>query len=534
MIHSERVKAESVKMEAPTSAEDKHIGQDRPKSSRSNVVGMWKKREEAMKAMNAKSKEKAKDIQCEEKKESSNQEIEHDFVQEDEPWVAFPPMNSKTVGSETNAPKPVIDTNRDENLEDNKGTAVASSPPRRSNIRDSWKKRAANNPSPQMSQPSPTIDKSADMHPRTTASENNAAAFDELKSKWKKFGVQKEDNPTAGSDTNVKAENEVKEKSEESPSPSRDSIDNEKTSASPYSSRATTIASRRMMGSKRFRSKYARKAPNSPDETSGITKAASADPVSPSHSAPFVKKAASASFSLDETVQSDVGKDSEAGPSFVPMHTAASTGSPKDSMQSPGSISKDIPIPLRNSPSRQDNVSEVGSGTSGISSLSSRAHRKLRDIRMKNQTRKEEDENNSKEITTNQSNESGASMPMDESADFNKSKQSVTENARPLHVVVMDVKEMVPDEFVSENNANLQSFKTAYDKTGFVQIANDMREEASSLFASGILNEGVQTAIDTLGLGDIFQTKSPKKVSRRAPSPVEEVAIEVEYVADTD
>lgn len=523
MIHSERVKAESVKMEELPSAEDKHKGQDRPKSSRSNVVGMWKKREEAMKAMNAKSKEKAKDIQFEEKKESSNQEIQQDFLQDDEPWVAFPPMDSKPVVSETNAPKPVIDTNRDEKVEGNKGTAVASSPPRRSNIRDSWKKRTANNPSPKLSQPSPTIDKSADT--RRTASENNAA-FDELKSKWKKFGVQKEDNPTAESDTNVTTEKEVKEKSEESPSPSRESINNEKTSASPYSSRATAIASRRMMGSKRFRSKYARKSPNSPDETAAITKAASADPVSPSHSVPSVRKAASASFSLDETV----GKDSEAGHSFVPIHTAAS----KESMQSPGSISKDIPIPLRNSPSRQDNASEVGSGTSGISSLSSRAHRKLRDIRMKNQTRKEEDENNSKEITTNVSNESGASMPMDESADFNKSKQLATENARPLHVVVMDVKEMVPDEFVSENNANLQSFKSAYDKTGFVQIANDMREEASSLFASGILNEGVQTAIDTLGLGDIFQTKSPKKVSRRAPSPVEEVAIEVEYVADTD
>ena len=58
---------------------------------------------------------------------------------------------------------------------------------------------------------------------------------------------------------------------------------------------------------------------------------------------------------------------------------------------------------------------------------------------------------------------------------------------------------------------------------------------ASSLFEFDIINEGVQgvqTALCTLG--DIFQVKSPRKLTRRAPSPVEEVAIEVEYVADPE
>ena len=103
-----------------------------------------------------------------------------------------------------------------------------------------------------------------------------------------------------------------------------------------------------------------------------------------------------------------------------------------------------------------------------------------------------------------------------------------------LHDVVPDVKEMVPDEFVSEKNANVQSFKTAYDRTSLGQIAKDMTDEASSVFDVDILNNGMHAAINKLILGDIFQKQTPKKVSRRAPSPVEEVAIEVEYVADSD
>ena len=104
----------------------------------------------------------------------------------------------------------------------------------------------------------------------------------------------------------------------------------------------------------------------------------------------------------------------------------------------------------------------------------------------------------------------------------------------PLHDVVPDVREMVPDEFVSEKNANVQSFKTAYDRTSFGQIAKDMTEEASSIFGVDILNNGMHAAINKLALGDKFQKQTPRKVYRRAPSPVEEVAIEVEYVADSD
>jgi len=104
----------------------------------------------------------------------------------------------------------------------------------------------------------------------------------------------------------------------------------------------------------------------------------------------------------------------------------------------------------------------------------------------------------------------------------------------PLHDVVPDVNEMIPDEFVSEKNANVHSFKTAYDKMSLGQIAKDMTEEASSIFDVDLFNNGMHTAISQLVLGDIFQKQTPKKIVRRVPSPVEDVAIEVEYVADSD
>jgi len=111
----------------------------------------------------------------------------------------------------------------------------------------------------------------------------------------------------------------------------------------------------------------------------------------------------------------------------------------------------------------------------------------------------------------------------------------------PLHVP--DASEMVPDEFVSEKNANVQSFQTAYESMSLEQIAKDMQEEAGSVFNFNILNndllnKGMYAAGESLNKlvgGDMFQKRSPSiLLLKRAPSPVEEVAIEVEYIADSD
>jgi len=97
-----------------------------------------------------------------------------------------------------------------------------------------------------------------------------------------------------------------------------------------------------------------------------------------------------------------------------------------------------------------------------------------------------------------------------------------------LHTVVPDMNEMVPDEFVSENDSNFESFKTAVDRTSFIELAKDLQEDARCVFNV----TGIQTALNSFG--GLFNKPSPKKVVKRPASPVEEVAIEVEYVADSD
>jgi hypothetical protein len=125
-----------------------------------------------------------------------------------------------------------------------------------------------------------------------------------------------------------------------------------------------------------------------------------------------------------------------------------------------------------------------------------------------------------------------------------------TDSHYPLDVVP-NAMEMIPDEFVSEKNASVQSFQSAYERMSLEQIAKDMQEEASSVLKMDFLNnEYLNKGIDAAGKGinaagmslhqlvggDIlFQKKSTKtKLPKRAPSPVEEVAIEVEYIADSD
>jgi hypothetical protein len=118
-----------------------------------------------------------------------------------------------------------------------------------------------------------------------------------------------------------------------------------------------------------------------------------------------------------------------------------------------------------------------------------------------------------------------------------RDSQATRDSSQRSRLIVSDADRMVPDEFVSEKNANVESFKTAYESTSFGQIAKDMTEQASSVLGIDILNSGMQNTLNKLVLGDVFGQKkiTRKKVpKRRVPSPVEEVAIEVEYVADSD
>jgi hypothetical protein len=588
MILTDTVEAGNEKVEEMTSAQDQHIAHDGHNSSypkHSNVAMMWKKRDEANKASDFMSLEKTSWVDFEEKKEGI-QEIVHDSRHQEKSHSATLPSGSKTVGSDRNAPEPTNDLNSDVGA------------PRRSNIRNSWKKKAANIESIQLRQSSPKVETTGEImitssdslvspqsqialsaSPKSTdlsisakrsnvrnswrkissasPSKEGSGALDELKSKWAKFGVQTEDNPTTESDTNEMDERAVKENSQEIPlnesvpprdriggkttdqdeksapeSPMRSSDKDSKDTESPGSQYEYSPRSRRM-ASKQFRPKYARKAPavSSSDtkETLGATKKTSADPSekevsnqpastkkSPSPFLPSIEKKVP-SFPLEESPSR----------SFVPI-------------QSLDSIFKDI----SKSTSHQENINEValsGSGSCGEegsaansnvsprSSLSSRANRRLRDIRMRNQMRREEDVGNPSKETSSSfpRTKTNEAMPMDESAAEAKGDQM-----SPLHVVVPYVKQMVPDKFVSEKNANLESFKTAYERTSFMQIASDMKEEATSLFGMNILNEGVYSAINSLGLGDMFQISSTKAIGRAA-SPVEEIAIEVEYVADS-
>lgn len=525
MIPSDTVITENEEMEEPTSAQADHIAQDAPKSSyakRSNVVGMWRKREEAIKASNVKSKEKAREIEAEEKKES-NQEFELDSRQQKIRHSETLPNDLKTVGFERNGPEQTSDT----------------SSYRRSNIRDSWKKRSATSPSIHSSQPSPDIVGTASEKSHASMkncisesnSNNTSIAFDELKSKWKKFGVQQEDNLKAEQDGKQIAESDVIGKSKETLNLSLDrstqecTKQNTKSSGASQTSRA--LAARRI-GSNRFRSRFDRKpsTSSSTDEISG----SSVDGLDPERmlSEPTISTKGS-------PIQSQSLNEKDLFPPF-PLDE---TNSNEPDFTDPG-VHTTPKSPLTNF--HQDSDVTPASPDSNISrsSLSTRANRRLRDMRMKNQSRKEDD-NIAREIIVN-----SEPMPMDESTAFQKSQQSqsanvTSENAigaqtSPLNGVVPNMEEMVPDQFFSEKDANVESFKTVYDKTSFGQIANDMREEASSLFELDILNEGVQgvhSALNTLG-DALFQTTSPRKLTRRAPSPIEEVAIEVEYVADPE
>jgi hypothetical protein len=108
--------------------------------------------------------------------------------------------------------------------------------------------------------------------------------------------------------------------------------------------------------------------------------------------------------------------------------------------------------------------------------------------------------------------------------------------------------DIVAEEFVSESNANVEAFKSAYQSLSLEQIAHDLQEEvAGSVFDvqaldlkkfAQDLNQGMTAASESLnrlvGTG-IFAQGNRRISSKRDTSPMEEeVAIEVEYIEDSD
>lgn len=120
---------------------------------------------------------------------------------------------------------------------------------------------------------------------------------------------------------------------------------------------------------------------------------------------------------------------------------------------------------------------------------------------------------------------------------------------------LLDGDDIVADRFVSESNTNVDAFAASFQSLSFSQLANDIKEEAGSVLKgvnfqklSSNWNEGVAAASQSLGEAtsrlnkfvgkDVF-AKVAKAIPHptvpdRIPSPVEEIAIEVEYVEDSD
>lgn len=113
--------------------------------------------------------------------------------------------------------------------------------------------------------------------------------------------------------------------------------------------------------------------------------------------------------------------------------------------------------------------------------------------------------------------------------------------------------EIISDRFVSESNTNVEAFASSLQSMSLGQLANDLTEEVASTVFQGVdlsklssdLNQGMSAASESISSNmsiasaslnklvgtNMFGVKQ-KKTTIRSPSPVEEVAIEVEYVED--
>lgn len=118
---------------------------------------------------------------------------------------------------------------------------------------------------------------------------------------------------------------------------------------------------------------------------------------------------------------------------------------------------------------------------------------------------------------------------------------------------LVPAEQIVSDRFVSESNANVDAFATSLQAMSLGQIANDLTEEVTSTVLHGVdfskissdLNSGMSAASQSLNKNmnmasaslnklvgsNVFPVKK-RPTMQRSPSPVEEMAIEVEYVED--
>jgi hypothetical protein len=105
--------------------------------------------------------------------------------------------------------------------------------------------------------------------------------------------------------------------------------------------------------------------------------------------------------------------------------------------------------------------------------------------------------------------------------------------------------DVVADNFVSASTSNLEALKSAYKAVSLHQIAIDLTEEVSTATSLNLqkiaseLNDGMSAASESLRSSFGSPPRSPRKLKIPKSSSEkncvdEEVAIEVEYLEDTD
>lgn len=102
---------------------------------------------------------------------------------------------------------------------------------------------------------------------------------------------------------------------------------------------------------------------------------------------------------------------------------------------------------------------------------------------------------------------------------------------------------LVKDEFITESNTNVEAFKSTFQALSLEQIAKDLKDDIA-LTVPGLdfkklatdLNQGMTAASESLNklVGKNVFSTTPRNTPRREPSPIEEIAIEVEYFEGSD
>jgi hypothetical protein len=121
---------------------------------------------------------------------------------------------------------------------------------------------------------------------------------------------------------------------------------------------------------------------------------------------------------------------------------------------------------------------------------------------------------------------------------FSETNSNKGQHRRPKRGI--SAKAIVTDQFVSESHINVDAFTSTFRAMSLGQLAMDLKEEANTVFEvvdfkklSSDLNQGMVAASKFVGI-EAFQKRTPPSRGGGATSPVEEMAIEVEYVEDPE